>query len=37
MQKVNSYVARHKAQEPKEIEGSNWLYSLKNWGHDPQK
>ena len=37
MQKVNSYVSRHKAQEPKEIEGSNWLYSLKNWGHDPQK
>ena len=35
MQKVNGYVARHLAQEPKEIEGSNWLYSLKNWGHDP--
>ncbi len=37
MKKVNSYVARHSAQEPKEVEGSNWLYSLKNWGHDPQK
>ena len=37
MRKVNSYVARHLAQEPKEVEGSNWLYSLKNWGHDPQK
>ena len=37
MQKVVSYVRRHSAQEPKEVEGSNWLYSLKNWGHDPQK
>ena len=37
MQKVVSYVRRHSAQEPKEIEGSNWLYSLKNWGHNPQK
>lgn len=37
MQKVVSYVRRHSAQEPKEIASSNWLYSLKNWGHDPQK
>ena len=37
MRKVNGYVARHLAQEPKEIEGSAWLYSLKNWGHDPTK
>ena len=37
MQKVCSYVARHCAQQPKEVEGSNWLYSLKNWGHDPTK
>lgn len=37
MQKVVSYVRRHSAQEPKEVAGSNWLYSLKNWGHNPEK
>ena len=37
MKKVNSYISRHTAQKPKEVEGSDWLYSLKNWGHDPQK
>ena len=37
MRKVVSYVRRHSAQEPKQTEGSNWEYSLKNWGHDPQK
>lgn len=37
MQKVVSYVRRHSAQKPKEVAGSNWLYSLKNWGHDPEK
>lgn len=37
MRKVISYVRRHMAQKPDEVEGSNWLYSLKNWGHDPQK
>ncbi len=37
MQKVVSYVRRHSAQEPNEVDGSNWLYSLKNWGHDPQQ
>lgn len=37
MRKVVSYVRRHSAQQPKEIEGSNWEYSLKNWGHDPTK
>jgi len=37
MQKVNGYVARHVAQKPEEVEGSDWLYSLKNWGHDPTK
>ena len=37
MQKVVSYVRRHSAQEPKEVADSNWLYSLKNWGHDPEK
>lgn len=36
MRKVVSYVRRHSAQQPKEVEGSNWAYSLKNWGHDPQ-
>jgi hypothetical protein len=37
MQKVVSYIRRHKAQEPDNVEDSNWLYSLKNWGHDPEK
>ncbi|MEZ0607130.1 DUF3140 domain-containing protein [Fibrella sp. WM1] len=37
MRKVISYVRRHSAQKPHEVEGSNWLFSLKNWGHDPQK
>ena len=37
MQKVVSYVRRHSAQKPAEVEGSNWLYSLKNWGHDATK
>lgn len=37
MRKVVSYVRRHSAQQPKETAGSNWTYSLKNWGHDPAK
>lgn len=37
MRKVISYVRRHSAQKPKETEGSHWLYSLKNWGHNPDK
>lgn len=38
MKKVVSYVHRHSAQKPsKDIEHSRWLYSLKNWGHDPLK
>lgn len=38
MKKVISYVHRHSAQKPyKDIEHSRWLYSLKNWGHDPLK
>ena len=37
MHKVISYVKRHSAQKPADVQGSNWLYSLKNWGHDPQK
>lgn len=37
MRKVISYVRRHSAQRPAHSEGSNWEYSLKNWGHDPGK
>jgi len=37
MKRVISYIKRHLAQRPKEVEGSNWAYSLKNWGHDPEK
>jgi len=37
MRKVISYVRRHSAQKPAEVDGSNWLYSLKNWGNDPTK
>ena len=37
MNKVVGYINRHKAQEPDEVAGSNWAYSLKNWGHDPTK
>ena len=32
MQKVVGYVRRHSAQKPAEVEGSNWLYSLKKPG-----
>jgi Protein of unknown function (DUF3140) len=38
MRRVVSYVHRHQAQRPKgDVEGSNWHYSLMNWGHDPLK
>jgi hypothetical protein len=38
MRRVVSYVHRHQAQRPKgNVEGSNWRYSLMNWGHDPLK
>lgn len=37
MRKVVSYVKRHSAQKPEHVAGSNWAYSLKNWGHDPEK
>ncbi|GAB3774444.1 DUF3140 domain-containing protein [Spirosoma horti] len=37
MEKVVSYVKRHMAQRPAQVAGSNWSYSLKNWGHDPEK
>jgi hypothetical protein len=36
MKKVVSYVKRHSAQRPEHVAGSNWAYSLKNWGHDPE-
>lgn len=38
MKKVNSYIARHKAQKPEDdVKESDWRYSLMNWGHDPLK
>lgn len=37
MHKVISYISRHLGQKPAQVEGSHWLYSLKNWGHDPQQ
>ena len=37
MEKVVSYVKRHSAQRPDQVAGSNWAYSLKNWGHDPEQ
>ncbi len=38
MQKVNGYIARHKAQRPDgDVKETNWRYSLMNWGHDPLK
>ena len=38
MRTVVSYVHRHQTQQPKgDVEGSNWRYSLMNWGHDPLK
>ncbi|QIN79854.1 DUF3140 domain-containing protein [Rubrobacter marinus] len=38
MRRVVSYVHRHQAQGPsKDVEDSNWRYSLLNWGHDPLK
>lgn len=38
MRKVVGYVHRHRAQGPsKDIEHSDWRYSLMNWGQDPTK
>jgi len=37
MRKVVGYVKRHSAQRPDHVTGSDWAYSLKNWGHDPEK
>ncbi len=38
MNKVVGYVHRHTAQRPEgDVAGTDWAYSLKNWGHDPTK
>ncbi|QNF32993.1 hypothetical protein HUW51_09695 [Adhaeribacter swui] len=38
MHQVISYIGRHLAQQPAlHIATSNWLYSLKSWGHNPLK
>ena len=42
MKKTNGYVSRHLKQKPDtsgddELRGTDWTYSLKNWGHDPLK
>ncbi|NND99332.1 MAG: DUF3140 domain-containing protein [Pirellulaceae bacterium] len=38
MSKVCGYIKRHLAQRPNgDVSGTNWCYSLKNWGHDPTK
>lgn len=35
--KVTGYIHRHLAQKPDgDISGTNWRYSLMNWGHDPK-
>jgi hypothetical protein len=39
MRKVNGYVARHLKQRPRKsgdaLRETDWVRSLKNWGHDP--
>ena len=38
MRKVVGYVHRHLAQRPSgDTTHTRWRYSLKNWGHDPEK
>lgn len=38
MNKVVGYINRHTAQRPDgDVAGTNWAYSLKNWGYDPTK
>lgn len=38
MNKVVGYIHRHTAQRPEgNIADTNWAYSLKNWGYDPEK
>lgn len=37
MAHVVSYIKRHSAQRPKNVEpDAPWTVSLKNWGHDPE-
>ena len=36
--KVVGYINRHTAQKPEgDVAGTDWAYSLKNWGYDPTK
>lgn len=35
MSKVVGYIKRHGAQVPDDPQGSDWAFSMKNWGHDP--
>ena len=38
MNKVVGYINRHTAQKPEgDVAGTDWAYSLKNWGYDPTK
>lgn len=38
MNKVVGYINRHTAQRPDgDVSDTNWAYSLKNWGYDPEK
>ena len=38
MQRVISYISRHKAQKPDgDLSETKWNYSLKNWGYDYTK
>ncbi|MBE7176936.1 MAG: DUF3140 domain-containing protein [Mucilaginibacter polytrichastri] len=38
MSKVIAYISRHTAQRPKgDVSNTPWLYSLKNWGYNPEK
>ncbi|MGW5188152.1 DUF3140 domain-containing protein [Kribbella sp. NPDC004138] len=38
MRKVVGYVHRHRKQRPSgDVAGTDWRYSLMNWGHDPTK
>lgn len=35
MAEVVGHINRHCSQVPDAPEGSDWAFSLKNWGHDP--
>ena len=39
MHKVIAYISRHAAQggPAEDKKHSPWIYSLRNWGHDPEK